>query len=226
MKMAKTLLAAVISAAAFSATVQAGEVSTNIGVTSNYMWRGTTQSGMGAAVSGGIDYADDSGFFVGTWVSNTAWGSSETDLYLGYGGEAGDFGYSVTFNYYAYPSIDDSNFGDILLDFSYNIVSFGLAYTAVSDYDEPSAYVDGDLYYYVGVGFDLGNDWSLGATYGFYDFDYDGDPEVGDVSYGYFQIDLGKSYGDWGDFTLSLSKADEESGEEDPITWVSWSKGF
>ncbi len=82
------------------------------------------------------------------------------------------------------------------------------------------------MHYYIGAGFDLGNDWSLGLTYGFYDFDYDGDADVGDVSYGYFQVDLGKSYGDWGDFGLSMTKADEESGEEDPIVWVSWAKGF
>lgn len=225
MKLLKTVLASAIAAAAFSATTQA-EVSTNIAVSSDYVWRGVTQTGYGAAVSGGIDYADESGFFAGTWLSNTNFGSAEMDLYLGYGGEAGDFGYSVTYNYYAYPTIDDANFGELLLDFSFNIVSFGLSYTVNSDVEEPGIFVDGDLHYYIGAGFDLGNDWSLGATYGYYDFDYDGDTAVGDVSYGYFQVDLGKSYGDWGDFGVSASLADEESGEDDPIVWVSWSKGF
>lgn len=225
MKLLRTVLASAIAAAAFSATTQA-EVSTNIAVSSDYVWRGVTQTGYGAAVSGGIDYADESGFFAGTWLSNTNFGSAEMDLYLGYGGEAGDFGYSVTYNYYAYPTIDDANFGELLLDFSFNIVSFGLSYTVNSDVEEPGIFVDGDLHYYIGAGFDLGNDWSLGATYGYYDFDYDGDAAVGDVSYGYFQVDLGKSYGDWGDFGVSASLADEESGEDDPIVWVSWSKGF
>ena len=225
MKLVKSVLATAVVAAAFSATTQA-EVTTNIAVSSDYVWRGVSQTGYGAAVSGGIDYADDSGFYAGTWVSNTNFGSAEMDLYLGFGGEAGDFGYSATYNYYAYPTIDDANFGELLLDFSFNIVSFGLSYTVNSDVEEPGIFVDGDLHYYIGAGFDLGNDWSLGATYGYYDFDYDGDTAVGDVSYGYFQVDLGKSYGDWGDFGVSASLADEESGEDDPIVWVSWSKGF
>ena len=57
MKLLKTVLASAIAAAAFSATTQA-EVSTNIAVSSDYVWRGVTQTGYGAAVSGGIDYAD------------------------------------------------------------------------------------------------------------------------------------------------------------------------
>ncbi len=241
MKLVKSLLATAVVAASFSAATQAGEVSTNIAVASDYVWRGVSQTGNGAAVSGGIDYADDSGFFAGTWVSNTSFGSAEMDLYLGYGGEAGDFGYGVTYNYYAYPSVDDANFGELLLDFSYNIVSFGLAYTVNSDVDEPSWFNEGDLHYYVGAGFDLGNDWSLGLTYGFYDFDADGTAlldEAGEIdgyieSYGYFQVDLGKSYGDWGDFGLSATMADSEVNTlagsdtgDNPVVWVSWSKGF
>ncbi|WP_317932415.1 TorF family putative porin [Halioxenophilus sp. WMMB6] len=225
MKLAKTLLASAVAAAAISATAQA-EISTNIAVASDYVWRGVTQTGYGAAVSGGIDYSNESGFFAGTWLSNTAFGSNEMDLYLGFGGEAGDFGYSVTYNYYTYPTIEDANFGEILLDFSFQFLSAGLSYTANSDVEEPGIFVEGDLHYYVGASFDLGEGWSIGGTYGFYDFDYDGDAAVGDVSYGYLQLDLGKSLDDWGDIAVSLSAADEESGEDDPIVWVSWSKGF
>lgn len=233
MKFSKTLLATAVAVAAFSATTQAGEVSTNIAVASDYVWRGVSQTGYGAAVSGGIDYEDESGFYAGTWLSNTSFGSNEMDLYLGYGGAAGDFGYSATFNYYAYPSAEDSNFAEVLFDFSYSVLSFGFSTTVLSDVDEPGLFVEGDLHYYIGASFDLGNDWSLGATYGFYDFDSDGEAEVGDVSYGYFQVDLGKSYGDWGDIGVSASLADEEANEvggyedgDNPVVWVSWSKGF
>lgn len=238
MKLAKTLLASAIAAAAVGASVAQAEVSTNIAVSSDYVWRGVSQTGYGAAVSGGIDYEDESGFFAGTWVSNTGAGSAEMDLYLGFGGEAGDLGYSVTYNYYAYPTAEDLNFGELLFDFSFNVLNFGFAYTTNSDAEDPSLFVEGDLHYYAGVGLDLGNDWSLGLTYGYYDFDVDGEkidvPIGGGVivtvevaaSYSYFQADLGKSYGDWGDFGLSMSIAEEESGEEDPIVWVSWSKGF
>ena len=45
-------------------------VSANIGVVSNYVWRGITQTDDKAAVQGGVDYSHSSGFYAGTWVSN------------------------------------------------------------------------------------------------------------------------------------------------------------
>ena len=45
-------------------------ISANIGVVSNYIWRGVTQTGDQAAVQGGLDYSHESGFYAGTWASN------------------------------------------------------------------------------------------------------------------------------------------------------------
>ncbi len=241
MKLTKTLIASAIAAAAISSAAQA-EVSTNIAVSSDYVWRGVTQTGNGAAVSGGIDYNHDSGFYAGTWISNTSFNSSETDLYFGYGGEAGEFSYSVGYLLYTYPSTSSSNFGEIVFDASVGLFSFGLAYTVNSDVAEPAPFTEGDLFYYVGLGSDLGNDWSLSGTLGYYEFDdsgdegldSDGDGVFGDdVSYGYVQVDLSKSYGDMGDITLSAIFAGDDvetytgnGTANDPIAVISWSKGF
>ena len=46
----------------------------NIGVTSEYMWRGMKQSN-GAAVSGGLDWSNESGWSAGIWTSNVNWGT-------------------------------------------------------------------------------------------------------------------------------------------------------
>ena len=75
-----------------SAVVMAeNTLSANIGVASNYIWRGTTQTQDDPAVSGGLDYALENGLYVGTWVSNVDFGTSkpnyEWDIYGGYGGE-------------------------------------------------------------------------------------------------------------------------------------------
>ena len=51
-------------------------------------------------------------------------------------------------------------------------------------------------------------------------------PNDGDVNYAHGQIDVTKSAGDWGDFTFTLSKAQEESGDDDAKFVVSWSKSF
>ena len=48
-------------------------ISANIGVVSNYMWRGVTQTQDGAAVQGGLDFTHESGFYMGTWASNVDW---------------------------------------------------------------------------------------------------------------------------------------------------------
>ena len=54
-------------------TVQADEWTANFAASNNYIWRGLTQSINEAAISGGIDYAADSGFYLGTWASNVSY---------------------------------------------------------------------------------------------------------------------------------------------------------
>lgn len=115
------LVSAVASALAIPALVQAADesahtVSANVGVFSNYVFRGVTQTSEEMALQGGIDYSHASGFYAGTWGSNISWlsdtaaangytGSSlELDLYGGYKGSfAKDFGYDVGAIYYYYP---------------------------------------------------------------------------------------------------------------------------
>ena len=91
----------------------------NIGLTTNYVFRGISQSQNGPAIQGGIDYAHPSGFYVGTWGSNVSWVSSHTvgaaavpfknnnsmelDLYGGFRQSVGDFGYDVGAIEYYYP---------------------------------------------------------------------------------------------------------------------------
>lgn len=85
-------------------------VTGNVGVVSNYLFRGVEQSlTSDAAVQGGLDFSHASGFYAGTWVSNTeflgyngALVSYETDLYAGYAFKAGDVGLDVGVLYYYY----------------------------------------------------------------------------------------------------------------------------
>jgi len=143
-------------AIAISALLMAGsaaaELSANIGATSNYVWRGATQTDDNAAVQGGIDYAHDSGFYLGTWVSNVDFGSGgevEWDLYGGFGGEVGGFGYDLGIIYYAYPDSTDANFTELALGGSWEWLSAGINYTIASDVNDTSggaeAFIDGDL---------------------------------------------------------------------------------
>jgi uncharacterized protein (TIGR02001 family) len=115
------------AATAQTATPKAPEpnytISYNLGVTSDYRYRGISQSRLKPALQGGIDYANKNGFYVGTWASTIKWikdagtianvdaGASpvEIDLYGGYKFEAAkdltlDFGalqYLYTGNKYS-----------------------------------------------------------------------------------------------------------------------------
>jgi len=207
----------------------AAEWSANIGATSDYLWRGQTQSGHDGAISGGLDYAHDSGFYAGTWTSSLGGGSAEVDLYAGFGGEAASLGYDVGIVTYLYPSLSDSDFTEIYGSVSYEWFTAGLAYTVDGDASSPSPFVDGDLYYYATVGFDIAPTWTLGGTIGYYDFDDDGSGGV--ESYTHYQLDVGKSAGDFGDFTFTVSSNDggvfqNSSDEDDIIVAVSWGKTF
>ena len=121
--MRKTILSASVAAAllvpAFAsaqtpAAPPAPTITGNLGIFSEYVFRGVTQTAGKPAVQGGFDYAHSSGFYLGTWLSNVSVlgdtglyteTSLEWDFYGGYKGSfAGDFGYDVGLLQYYYPS--------------------------------------------------------------------------------------------------------------------------
>lgn len=89
-------------------------VTGNVGAVSNYLFRGVEQSlTSDAAVQGGLDWTHASGFYAGTWISNTefvgyngALVSYETDFYGGYTFKVGGVGLDAGLLYYYYR--DDS----------------------------------------------------------------------------------------------------------------------
>lgn len=125
MKFNKTLVALALAGSCLTSQAAFAEVTANVSVSNNYIWRGLTQTMNEAAVQGGIDYASESGFYAGTWASNVKYGpednfSYEHDLYFGFSGESGDFSYDVGYLYYNYDSAAGFDFGEI-----YGTVGFG-----------------------------------------------------------------------------------------------------
>src|SRR5450759_2873562 len=45
----------------------------NVGLVSQYIFRGLSQTNGSPALQGGLDYAHSSGFYAGTWLSNISW---------------------------------------------------------------------------------------------------------------------------------------------------------
>lgn len=88
-------------------------VTTNVGVYSQYIFRGLTQTDRRPALQGGFDYVHPSGFYAGVWGSNISWisdfnpgvsASVELDTYLGFKRSlSDDWIIDVGFLRYNYP---------------------------------------------------------------------------------------------------------------------------
>jgi uncharacterized protein (TIGR02001 family) len=94
-------------------------VAYNVGLYSQYIFRGLTQTNSQPALQGGIDLTHSSGFYLGAWASNISWlrdkigtssdavytsgGSLELDLYGGYRTDIKGVGIDVGALQYWYP---------------------------------------------------------------------------------------------------------------------------
>ena len=99
-----------------AATAANAEVSSTWTLTNDYDFRGFSQSAKDPAVQASLDYAHDSGWYVGAWASNVDFGEDadvdyEVDLYTGFSGGAEDgLGWDVGVVYYTYPDESDFNY--------------------------------------------------------------------------------------------------------------------
>lgn len=113
MKNLKILAALGLLGAAGAA--QAG-VSSTWTLTNDYDFRGYSQSAKDPALQASLDYAHDSGWYIGAWASNVDFGTSdpdiEVDYYTGFtfGDAAESVGWDVGLVYYTYPGESDANY--------------------------------------------------------------------------------------------------------------------
>lgn len=115
----------------------------NVSLSSDYRFRGISQTDKRPSFSGGFDVAHSSGFYVGNWNSNIdadffQGGNIEMDFYGGFKGTLGDFGYDLGALYYYYPGSDrggkkridntdlyvGASYGPVSVKFSYPISDF------------------------------------------------------------------------------------------------------
>ena len=97
-----------MAALAEDAPAPAPELTSNIGVVSEYVFRGIRQTWGNPALQGGFDYTHASGFYAGAWMSNTsanlyANATIEIDVYGGYRGAVGDFTYDLGLLQFFFP---------------------------------------------------------------------------------------------------------------------------
>ena len=230
-------------AAALSSGVAAAEVTANAAVTNNYIWRGITQTSDQAAVQGGIDWSGGPGFYAGTWLSNvdfdgTATSGYEMDVYAGWGGEAGSFGYDLGVISYQYPVTPNFNFTELYVSGTFSVVTIGVNYTvdtasgnnAEETIDAGGAFDEGDTYVFGSLDFPTeAGDFSLYAASYMFDNSnktYANGNTYGDLDYVHYGASWGK-----GDFTFAVDKNDLDpatngSSADNVRFTVMWSKDF
>lgn len=154
----------VVAVALVSCRVAAADWSANLGVSTEYVYRGQALSDHDPAVSAGLDFEHESGAFAGAWASTIDLGNAsgrrrvELDAYIGYRFEPiGPFGFSTSLIRYSYPD-DTSSF-----DYDYNEVV--IAATIFERYSLEFGYSD-DVYGFDASGrnVELRGDWPV-ATY-------------------------------------------------------------
>jgi uncharacterized protein (TIGR02001 family) len=188
----------------------------NFGVTSNYIFRGVSQTGDIAAASTGIDYNHKSGAYAGLWSSSLGGGGNyELDIYGGYGGKISNIDYDIGLIFYNYPGTPNTNdFAEIYANADFDYFTLQVAFTI----DKDSTTQDSDLYAAVGTELELKKGLNLGLTLGLYSFD---DPAFED--YMHIQAALKK-----GEFTFALDKNDlsNPAGIDDLRLSASWTRSF
>jgi len=190
------------------------ELGANVALTSDYVFRGFTQTDEGWALQGGFDLNHGSGFYLGTWGSNVKYLEDDTvnpedradieiDVYVGYSKELdGGFSYDLSALQYMYPGAGSDlnyDYSEFNLGVGYSLpagMEFGLSY----NYSPEWFGKNGKAHHYAfNIGHSLSNGLGFGAFVAKQTFDEN--DKAGD-DYVYYGASI--SYG-VADFELSLN---------------------
>ena len=213
-KLLPATVAAALAAGTFVPVAQAQpEFSGNVTLTTDYRFRGISQSDESAAIQGGFDIEFEPGFYIGTWGSSVDFdtnddagydGSLELDYYAGWANSIGntDFGIDVGYIYYDYPGDDgeEGDYQEFYVGLSWK--DFGITVAYSDDY-----YAETDEFWYVAgdASFTLPGDFTLSLHAGLNILEEDG---------GFLATDEDQ----YTDYSVTISK--ELLGVEFALAWV------
>ncbi len=145
MKLSKISSAVLVSSLMAASVAQAAvEVSGDVALTSNYLFRGVSQTENGMAVQGGLTATHESGAYASVWASSIGFGGGpggdegsgmEGNLVFGYASSVGDVEYDIGYLRYFYPGADKKggaprlSFNEVYGSLSYAGATVGLAYS-------------------------------------------------------------------------------------------------
>ena len=170
------------------------EFSANVALSTDYLFRGISQTDGNPAISGGFDYSyKPVGIYAGVWASNVDFSSFGDDDNIEidyYGGIGGDFGNGVSWDvggiFYDYPGDDgDDEYWEAYGSLGYTFEGASLKpEIGVTVAYSPDFFAEtGDaIYVNPTLGLSLPMDFGLGFSYGYQDVDDLGDYSHIDIS--------------------------------------------
>ena len=168
MKYNKIILSSITAASLMGAvSAQAANIEANVALSTDYVFRGFSQTLEEPAISGGFDYGFDNGFYLGTWGSNVDFGgdaTAEIDLYGGYAFEtAGGAEVDLAYVFYYYSGETDLNYSEFQASVSFSDISLGLIYSPDYFGSDSDAFVF-NADYSIGIAENWGVDFHVGYT--------------------------------------------------------------
>jgi uncharacterized protein (TIGR02001 family) len=169
----------------------------SIAATTDYVFRGVSQSDGDGALQIGLGYELGSGFYVGVWGSNIDFGDGpniELDTFIGWNHDFNEsWNFDVMLNRYNYlgdEDVDsdyDGNYNELISKVTYaEMISFTLGYT-----NDVYALDEDGWYYGLAGTWEVGHGFSLGAGVGLSTFASD----TGIEDYTDWNVSLSRDFG-------------------------------
>jgi uncharacterized protein (TIGR02001 family) len=165
----------------------------NAAISSDYVFRGVSQTDESASVQLGADLNFDNGFYVGVWASNVDFGAGgpdvELDTYIGWNHDLSEsWNLDLMINRYNYlgeqDSFGDGDYNEFITTVTYNeMISFTFGYTN-------DVYGLSENGYYYG----LGGSWDIGGGFGL------------DAGFGISTFDSSTGYKDYNDYSIAINR--------------------
>lgn len=151
------LLSLAAAPAALAADLAGGTLTGSVAATSDYVFRGVTQTDGDAAVQAGLTWSYESGVYVSAWGSNVDFNDDESnleaDFTLGWSGSADNISYGASVIYYAYPGVP-GRFDYNYVEASANIaIDLGVVKPVAAIYYSPDFFGTEDDALYLTAGF-------------------------------------------------------------------------
>lgn len=151
-------------------------LSFNVGVVSDYRYRGISQSRLKPALQGGLDFAAPGGFYLGAWGSTIKWvedfgGDAKVEIDL-YGGWKGEVAKGLTLDVgvltYVYPSNDlnpDADTTELYGALTYGPATLKYSHAVTNTFGNPDS--KNSYYLDLSAGFDVGGGFTVTPHIGY-----------------------------------------------------------